>query len=338
MTVNSPAKQKHVLQWHLTHRCNLRCTHCYQDDYSTEMPQEEVRRILLSYRDYCKKKGFRGHINFTGGEPFIRKDFPEILNLCEKEEISFGILTNATLIDPDTADMLKSFRHLSFVQTSIDGTPGVHDNIRGKGTYRKSMAGMKLLKERDIQTMISFTCHADNYKSLRSVIRRMERAGMDRFWTDRLIPFDEENRARVLSTEQYRAFLDVLRAERDRAEKKASCTTKIECRRALQFYCGENTVYRCSAGEQLLVLLSDGTLLPCRWLPLPIGNIRSMSFEDTETTEVITALRAHPVPSKCYSCGYADLCAGGARCLTYALTGSLVDPDVNCMWLHEPIL
>ena len=23
-----------TLQWHITHRCNLRCTHCYQDDYT----------------------------------------------------------------------------------------------------------------------------------------------------------------------------------------------------------------------------------------------------------------------------------------------------------------
>ena len=64
-------KKKHVLQWHILHRCNLRCTHCYQEDYAAECSGQQLTQLFQQYLAFCKANDFRGHINFTGGEPLL---------------------------------------------------------------------------------------------------------------------------------------------------------------------------------------------------------------------------------------------------------------------------
>ena len=58
-----------TLQWHLTHRCNLRCSHCYQEDYAAFTDFRDVKSVLDDFSRLCEKTGTQGHINLTGGEP-----------------------------------------------------------------------------------------------------------------------------------------------------------------------------------------------------------------------------------------------------------------------------
>ena len=66
--------KKHVLQWHITHKCNLRCSHCYQNEYCNDLDIDQLNDILDQYLIFLKKKNFIGHINITGGEPFLHED------------------------------------------------------------------------------------------------------------------------------------------------------------------------------------------------------------------------------------------------------------------------
>jgi len=79
----------------------------------------------------------RGHITVTGGEPFVRRDFVELLGVlaANRRRLSFAVLTNGTLID---APVARSLRELGacFVQVSIEGTQATHDRIRGDGKSR----------------------------------------------------------------------------------------------------------------------------------------------------------------------------------------------------------
>ncbi len=75
-----------LLQWHITERCNNRCAHCYQEENEGgELTFEELLAVLEQYKDllddFAKEAEApsRGHINVTGGEPFIRSDFPDFL-------------------------------------------------------------------------------------------------------------------------------------------------------------------------------------------------------------------------------------------------------------------
>ena len=332
---NKMNKKKHVLQWHITHECNLRCSHCYQEDYSAEKSYPELEMIFFQYHDFCCKYNFKGHINFTGGEPFLSENLFPLLDLCEKYGYTFGILTNGTLLNQDIADILSKYNNLCFVQVSIDGIRETHDMIRGKGSFDLAFSGLKFLKKSGIQTMVSFTCHRGNLNELKKVIRIIRKNKIDRFWTDRLIPMGC-NSEDIMSTDEFREYIRILTYEHNR---KSSLfhhyTTDVHLNRALQFSEGGNCYYQCSAGVSLLTVLADGTLLPCRRLPVPVGNCFDSDIITLyENSDLIRDLKMRSIPDECMMCPKAELCRGGARCLTYAVTGDYHGKDINCYCLY----
>ena len=321
-------RKKHVLQWHILHRCNLRCTHCYQEDYAAACSGEQLTQLFMQYLAFCQAKGFHGHINFTGGEPLLSPELFRLLELCDANGMTCGILTNGTMIDSAIAERLSKIRGLAFVQVSIDGTRETHDRVRGAGNFDKAFAGLRLLKRHGIQTMAAFTCHKGNNRELPDVIRTVRRKGIDRFWADRLIPMGS-SREQMLSTEEFRQVVQCLTREHQR--KPLFSHTDVHLNRALQFLEGGHCYYQCAAGETLLTLLADGTLLPCRRLPIPIGNCleRDMLALCAESP-LLRDLQSHSIPEACTGCAKAEMCRGGAKCLTYAVTGDYHQKDVNC--------
>lgn len=330
--------KKFVFQWHITHKCNLRCKHCYQEEYGKDLAFENLYHIFCQIKSFVREHNYKGHINFTGGEPFVSPHLWRLFDLCEGEQITFGILTNGTLLTEEIARKLATYKGLSFVQISIDGSREKHDSIRGTGNFDKAFRAIKLLRKTGISSMVSFTLSKENNDELRKVIRICERAKVDRFWTDRLIPMGS-NELDILSTEEYRSCLDILSYEIRRSKRLPWIKTTIHNNRALQFLCdcGKRTssVYECSAGKQLLTILADGTLLPCRRLPIEIGNLlmENMSTLMAES-EVIAKLRQNEEPQECQNCLFHKQCKGGAKCLTYAVTGKWDRKDINC-WMKN---
>ena len=323
-------KKKHVLQWHILHRCNLRCTHCYQEDYAAECSGEQLEGLFFQYLAFCRACGFRGHINFTGGEPLLSRDLFRLLGLCGEHGMTCGLLTNGTLIDSTLAEQLGRVKGLSFVQVSIDGTEQTHDRVRGAGNFRKAFEGLRLLKQNHIQTMAAFTCHKGNYRELPAVIRTVRRKGIDRFWADRLIPMGS-SREEALSTEEFRTVVRCLTKAHVRS--RILPRTDVHLNRALQFLEGGSCYYHCSAGTDLLTLLADGTLLPCRRLPIPIGNcLETDMLSLYRNSPLICTLQERRIPDECMYCAKAELCRGGAKCLTYAMTGDYTRKDPNCYY------
>ena len=321
-------KIKHVLQWHILHRCNLRCSHCYQEDYGAELSFDELKRIFFQYKNFCTSLGFCGHINFTGGEPIISRHLFPLLDLCSEHNITFGILTNGTLITDEIAGKLGKYSGLSFVQISIDGTEKTHDSVRGNGNFRKAFEGADNLRAHGIQTMAAFTCHKRNYTELKDVIKTVRRKKIDRFWADRLIPMGSSTED-ILTTDEYREVIRTLTHEHNRRTLLGN--TNVHLNRALQFLEGGDCFYQCTAGTTLLTVLADGTLLPCRRLPIPIGNcLETDMLELYRNSSLIAQLKEKRIPDECIACPKAEACRGGAKCLSYAVKGDHNIRDINC--------
>ncbi len=71
--------------------------------------------------------------------------------------------------------------------------------------------------------------------------------------------------------------------------------------------------------------------MPCRRLPLTLGNVRDNSLlELYRDSQIMRDLRACPIPKECSGCKYAEACRGGAKCVTYARTGRYDLPDPDC--------
>ena len=323
------ALPRFYLQWHITHACNLRCAHCYQADYESHMPREELFRAVDSFADLVRDRDVQPQVNLTGGEPLLHPDFFDLCAEIRRRDWRLGVLTNGTLIDGDTARRLAGLRPV-FVQVSLDGTRRIHDAIRGACSFDRALAGIDRLKGQGIRVLVSFTAQRSNCRCFSGLVSVCREHGVDKLWWDRVVTGDE---GLAVTTAQFRRLVKTANRLRE-AETKERGVPMVSNGRALQF--GEDScaeLYRCSAGENLLVLLADGSLMPCRRLPFVIGNLRDGSMCSlTQGSPLMAELRAARVPEGCRGCRLLARCGGGARCVTYAQTGRLDLRDVNCFY------
>lgn len=319
-----------TLQWHITHRCNLRCAHCYQDDYSSFETRAEMKRILDQYMDLLAFYGCRGRLNVTGGEPLTHPDLFWLLQAARERGIKTGVLTNGTLIGLREARLLRGCG-VDYVQISLDGCRRTHDKIRGEGSFAQAVEGIYALKTQGIFTSISFTAQRQNRRELGRLARYCCDLGVDKLWFDRvIIPAAEDTNRLSLSAAEF--------ARLNKQAARLNGKGRVFCGRALQFlHCKDKLVYHCSAGEDLLVVLANGDVMPCRRLPFVLGNVRDSSLLTLHReSPVMQSLRAVQIPEGCRTCQYAGLCRGGAKCLAYAKTGRYDIPDPDCP-LFKPI-
>lgn len=325
-----------ILQWHITSRCNLRCKHCYQVSYQTpELDFHNILGIMKQYSELLSALNRKGHINFTGGEPFLREDFFDLLHECKRYSslFSFGILTNGTLLNRKTVEELKKLQP-DFIQVSIEGNREIHDSIRGSGNLDIVIKGLELLSYYRIKTLVSFTAHRGNYKSFSSVVDLCRKHNVFKVWTDRIVPFGngEDLKDQVLNPEEAWEFFMGINKLRKQKGFPWKQNTIVEMSRALQFLAAGNTPYRCGAGESLITVLEDGIVLPCRRLPIDCGNIKEKTlleiYSDNKTMRGLREQR--DPPHGCEKCSYFFLCDGGAKCISYAITKDPFSRDPGC--------
>ena len=333
-----------LLQWHITERCNLRCAHCYQEGRpGKELPFQDLLKVIEQFKTLLAsldrpagERPTRGHITVTGGEPFVRRDFLDLLEVFRTNRgcFSFAILTNGSSIDAPMARRLRTLGP-SFVQVSIEGTETTHDNIRGPGAYDRTVSAVKHLVRERVPTLISFTAHRGNYREFPEVARLGGRLGVSRVWADRLIPMGNGYALRdlVLAPEETQEFFQIMRAARQETDRRWFNHTEIAMHRALQFLEGGRP-YRCTAGDTLITVQPNGELLPCRRLPIRVGNIMETPLADLYfRSELFRALRErNRISEGCQHCFFSLSCRGGLKCLSYAMTGDPFRADPGC-WL-----
>ena len=101
--------------------------------------------------------------------------------------------------------------------------------------------------------------------------------------------------------------------------------------RALQFQMTNDFAYGCTAGSTLLTVMENGDLVPCRRMPIVVGNLLKNNMYDLyKNSKILKDLRKNTIPDDCNSCEHAEMCHGGLKCLTYALYKDLNHKDVGC--------
>jgi len=328
-----------VLQWHLTERCNLSCTHCYQNEsiIKEELSLEENFEVVDKFVAFIQTlpQPSRGIINLTGGEPFAYAQLEPLLAYISKfkKVISFNFLSNGTLINDKTIELLQHYRP-SWVQISIDGDEKNHDLIRGRGAFKRSVNGIKRLKAIGIEVLLSFTAHKQNYKSFPSVVKVVHSIEVERVWSDRLIPegVGIGMSELLLSPKETRHYVQILKWEQIKAKLNPLSKTEVTTKRALQFVPHLDQPHQCTAGRYLFALLPNGKVLPCRRLAIEVGDIRDESFIDIyHNNSFIQKLKKPYIQTKgCEGCRFERSCNGGLRCLAYSINGDPFTKDPSC--------
>lgn len=345
-----------LLQWHITERCNLRCAHCYQSSFTGDDPGhaeilsilEQFRELLVSWNRRKAPAQVRGHLTVTGGEPFLRPDFMDLLQTfsSHRELFSFAVLTNGSLIDGAVASQLGKLKP-AFVQVSIEGARETHDRIRGEGAFEMAVSGVRRLVKEGVRTFISFTAHGENYLEFPAVADISRRLKVARVWADRFIPppsggspARDARTPRTLTPSETLHFFRLMRQARDDAKKDRrllSRRTEVAMHRGLQFLVGGGAPYHCTAGDSLICILPNGDVVPCRRMPIKAGNVLETPLAEIyRESGVLQSLRDRGrIGSGCRKCFFVQVCRGGLRCLSYALTGSPFETDPGC-WLSDP--
>jgi len=137
--------------------CNLRCSYCVAKS-GPNVPRRALGRANVERLvDEAVELGF-SDVFFTGGEPFLLKDIYEML-AYSSARIKTTVLTNAMLLRNKRLDRLCEIANDNLiVQVSLDGGCAEdHDAYRGKGTWAKTVEGIKLLQERGFRVHLSTT-------------------------------------------------------------------------------------------------------------------------------------------------------------------------------------
>jgi MoaA/NifB/PqqE/SkfB family radical SAM enzyme len=112
--------------WIITGACNLNCPYCYAKQYADE--EEISGDAVLELLEEASNEGVN-EVNFTGGEPLLRKDIFRILRKTVDLGMNASLFTNLMKMDRDNAVELCKLD--IYVLTSLDGPRTVYERAKG---------------------------------------------------------------------------------------------------------------------------------------------------------------------------------------------------------------
>lgn len=334
------------IQWHLTEKCNLRCTHCYQEGEKTDdMSLPEIRDIIQEVSDMLEEWrknydiSFSPSFNITGGEPFLRRDLFEILQEIREHGFDIYLLSNGTLIDTARAKRLADIG-VKGVQVSIEGPEKIHETIRGEGSFSSSLKGVRSLLDAGIKVTLNMTLSEINSEHFMKMVSLSTSLGVQKLGFSRLVPSGRGAGMlnKMLPKEKVKELYETISGlELNSLELVTG--DPVSSQMSAPIDRGINSpipIGGCAAGVSGLTLLPDGTVTPCRRLPIPIGNVRKDPLREIwATSKVLEALRDRSkYKGKCGSCSrWAD--CRGCRAIAYAYSmskgaGDMFAEDPQC--------
>lgn len=349
----------------LTNRCNLKCEYCYASAGDESYKIDEL--TLENYKSLFKQLDDMNvhRISLSGGEPFARKDFFEILGEAQKYKFAIVINSNGTMINDKTADELRKYR-FDRICITIDGSCAeVHDIIRGKGSLLKAMDGIRNLQKYNLPVSTLFTLNKSNIDDLIDTIKFNEAMGIEYMSVMVMCPTGRAAKANLLITKEkwYPIFLKL-------SEMKARNEIKINFKIVppnegsifwlfyfpLKYYgrldllkywnqdldAYESCEVSCQAGIKSISIMCNGDIYGCDLMvgikEFRAGNVLESSLYDiwnnSETFIKLRSIEKKDLTGKCGTCEH-DWCGGGCRSAAYNLDGSILGSDLSCFLCEE---
>lgn len=264
-------KKPLFVSWQITSRCNLHCGYCFvPGEQRNEIGHDRCVNII----DDLRCLGTRV-IRFTGGEPLLREDLPELISYCHKAGILTGVASNGVLF-PDQADRLKGLSAVSF---SLDGPEDVNDALRGEGTFRFVVKAIEAAQNRRIHTALSVTLTKNNIHCIHSILELAKFYCVKVFFQPVINGASKGCGEGQFSPDpkDFKDAIHKLIVEKDRNGHIGNSRTALK---HMSFW-PERKQIHCVAGRIICRIESDGQLYPCPRVKLESNelNVKNKSIK-----------------------------------------------------------
>jgi selenobiotic family peptide radical SAM maturase len=296
-----------TIQWHITNRCDLHCKHCYDRTRRSPLTLPQGERILDEMGEFCIDRNVRGHVCFSGGNPFLSPHFFDHYRGAVERGFGTSILGNP--VTRGKLDKLVEIARPGYYQVSLEGLEEHNDSIRGEGTYRRAVEFLDLLEEMGISSSVMLTLTGEN---IEEVLRlgEMLRERTEYFTFNRLSPVGEGADLLLPDQDRFEEFLrDYVAAAEDNPilgfkDNLINIVLREEGREPF----GGCTGYGCGAAFNFVAILPDGEVHACRKFPSPIGNVLEQSLAVIHDSD--RAARYRRGTEACEGCELRATCGG----------------------------
>jgi len=290
----------------VTDRCCLRCKHCFNN--RTRKEEFERARNELTIDEIGRMSKSMGHFSsalLCGGEPFLRDDLHEIVKTFRMNNQTqwFSSSTNGQLTDRIIKQMeliSRQYKHHRYTMNfSFEGFEQENDEVRGKGTFQKSIETWKECKRLNaiygnISQNIVVTMNSINQATLPAFFKWAQ----EHLQPERIMMLLVRQAPRAgaylkeVDIKNYEAAKDILNSMTLNGEN-GDCNSPLGYIPAAQYYYTLRTLrtgkrtFMCYAGKHGVFIDYDGEVNPCEVLadgqcnnePISMGNLRDYDMD-----------------------------------------------------------
>jgi radical SAM protein with 4Fe4S-binding SPASM domain len=292
-------------------------------------------------------------IYFGGGEPFLRKDFLDILKVASDYNFQVIIITNGTHINEEKAKLLSDLEidHILFRLDVLDQKLFSQLCYADAYLLRKSLISLDLLLAHDLPVVISSFLTKINKPYLKNLIEfacQKEVLALD---IHEVLPLGRAGQhPDVLLTPD--DWQDIRKIMEDMKSLINSSKTFVYAQS--HFNLKEATFISpeimkqihpylirfpgCRGGKMEIAIDSVGNVWPCKYVKeydvFKAGNVREYSlreiWESSTSLKLLRNRRAENIEGKCQKCPWLTICVGGCPAIAFSKFGSIYKPDPRC--------
>ncbi|HBA59977.1 MAG TPA: hypothetical protein DCZ92_03990 [Elusimicrobia bacterium] len=303
-------------QLELTYGCPLRCSHCYLPEACRNSPRKELSE--REWKGVIKKLMGLGTLSlvFTGGEPLLRPDLPDLCLYAGKLGFEVRVFTSGAGLTPA---LIRSLRpaNISAFELSFYGRPRVHDGLTGlPGSCRKTLAAAKALKRAGFRVKLKTPLMKPVAGELGYIVRLARENDFGYSFDPVLTGSSDGGDAKAslrLPAARLRALI---------SDRKVNPREENSCPAAAL----DSPV--CGAGRNTVSINAYGDVYPCLQLGVKLGNVRRRSLAGIwKNSAWLKKWRKVKISDleACRSCPDLDFCS---RCPGISLleTGNINSP------------
>lgn len=295
----------------ITYRCNNACAHCYnaRSRNYPELSTEEWFKIL----DDLWKIGIP-HIVFTGGEPTLRDDLPELIRHAEVNGQITGINTNGRkLKDKEYLQKLVD-AGLDHVQITFEShVPEIHDQmVCHAGAWQETVEGLKNAVATSLYVMTNTTMLTHNKTTIPDTLEFLGQLGLKTIGLNALIYSGHGATVGTgLSESELQPILESAQAITSKYQQRLIWYTPTQ-------YCNFDPtqmglgIKGCTAALYNMCIEPNGDVIPCQSYYQSLGNFLTQPWENIWNHDLAISLRERRnLPEKCNGCTLLSECGGG---------------------------